>query len=183
MYNGIEAVEIKGTGLSGYVQRSKATMRLQVSTFRPVETGDAAEAINPLLAKRSQRENGDMARRLEIHQAIRAVKLKVFLYREDRLAGGAIADTVSRECQELHDSLMEVAMEEQRELKKREDTKSAERFAAAFGVKGDGAGGRAFDRAHQEEGKRISEQERRQTLEHQLAERVKKARHELEGHA
>lgn len=189
MYNGIEAAQVKGTGLSGYVQRSKATVTSQLSKFRPVDVDDTdgatpAESINPLLQKRSQKENEELARRLEVHKAIRAVRLRVLLYREEREAAGVPAGSVERECAELYRSLMEAVVEEQLSKKKSEDQKTAERFAAAFGVK-TAAGGAtsAFDRAKQEEERRETEEARRKQAEQQLAERLKRVRKDAAGEA
>ncbi|CCW71287.1 unnamed protein product [Phytomonas sp. Hart1] len=182
MYNNVTAAPAKGTGLSGYVQRSKAVVGARLHSVSISEAKSPQEAaINPLAMMRSQKENHDMALRLQLHKAIRAVRLKVFLYKEERLAAGADASTVERECEELHRSLMEVAMENQRAIKKAEEKKTASQFAAAFGVKEtSGAIDRDFDRAQREEVKQSAEEERRRQLEHQLAERLKKVRQESE---
>ncbi|CCW64216.1 unnamed protein product [Phytomonas sp. EM1] len=185
MYNNITATSVKGTGLSGYVQRSKAIVGTRVNRFSPNNTSEAKQlqeaTINPLMLMRSQKENHDMALRLQLHKAIRAVKLKVYLYKEEQLTAGADASTVERECEELYRALMEVAMENQREIKKAHEKKTASQFAAAFGVKeSTGAIGRDFDRAQREEIKQAAEEERRKQLEHQLAERLKKVRQENE---
>lgn len=178
---------MKGTGLSGYVQRSRATVHSSLSRFRPSpravgdgEGGGAspAESVNPLLAKRSQRENDELARRLDTHKAIRAVALRVLLYREDRLTGGVDAATVERECAELKKSLMQAALAEQQELRRAEEEKTVERFAAAFGVRP--SDGQSFDRARHEEDRHAMEQERRRLKEQQLVERLKRIRQEEE---
>lgn len=189
MYNGVAAQQVKGTGLSGYVQRSKATVHSQLSRFRPSAVGEDGEAgltpansINPLLAKRSQRENAELERRLEAHKAIRAVRLKVLRYRQDRLTAGVAAVVVDRECAELHRSLMQVAVEQQRELKRADEDKSSERFAAAFGVKtGEAGSAQAFDRVRQDEQRAAAEELRRRTKEEQLSERLKRVRQEEES--
>lgn len=185
MYNGIEAAKVKGTGLSGYTQRSRAT--LNVTNMRQqqqqMEGDDAAleggQTINPLLQMRTQKENEEMAQRLASHRAIREVKLKIFLYREERAAKGTAPEVLERECDELYRSLMATVEEAQRARRREEEMKTAERFAEAFGVKS-GAGGSRFDRAATEEEKRQQEAERRQQRERQLVERLKKARQEAQ---
>ncbi|EKG05456.1 hypothetical protein TCSYLVIO_003465 [Trypanosoma cruzi] len=187
MYNGIESVSVKGTGLSGYVQRSRAAIS-QLSKFTPVDYTDdvPTAAVNPLEALRSAKENRELAARLQRHEALRSIKLKVFLYREERTASGVAVDVVDRECQTLRDSLMRNYTDEvgeARRVEKEAAQKTAEKFAAAFRVK-QGAVGDAFDRAQREAERSAAEEERRRAMEQKIAERVKRIKGEKErdGH-
>ncbi|RNF10419.1 hypothetical protein TraAM80_01592 [Trypanosoma rangeli] len=188
MYNGLEAISVKGTGLSGYVQRSKAAVS-QLAKFTPAEyTDDIPPAtINPLEALRSAKENRDLAARLRRHEALRGIKLKVFMYREERVASGVAADVVERECQTLYDSLMRNYRDEAGDAQRVEAAeaaqKTAERFAAAFRVR-PGAVGDAFDRVQREAERRAAEEEHRNAMEQKIAQRVKRIKGEMErgGH-
>ncbi|AYU75530.1 hypothetical protein, conserved [Leishmania donovani] len=189
MYNGVEAAAVKGTGLSGYVQRSRVNV---LATGRvPAEEGAAAmeggASINPLEQRRAQGENREMAARLESHRALREVRLRVMLYREEREAAGVDPVTMDRECGELYDSLLVAAKRRLKAQQKTENAKTVAKFAAAFGVKataavttsGGGAGsGSAFDRSVQEVEKHRTEEERRRHQEAQLVEHLKRMRRE-----
>lgn len=180
MYNGLEALQLKGSGLSGYVQRSKATMNIQLSKFRGAGEDDVpptSESINPLEQRRSQKENKDLARRLALHKARRDVHLRVMLYRERREMEGVNEGLVDRECSELYQSLMAAVVAEHRNERRRDDQKSAERFAQAFGVK---VGTDAFDRVQQAEEARVREEKRRAEVEGKLVDRLKKVREEAD---
>ncbi|CAJ1015485.1 hypothetical protein, conserved [Leishmania lindenbergi] len=194
MYNGVEAVSIKGTGLSGYVQRSR--VNVSAAGRAPVEEGTMAaeggSSINPLEQRRAQGENREMAARLESHHTLREVRLRVLLYREERQAAGIDAATVERECGELYESLLVAAKGRLKAQQKTENAKTAAKFAAAFGVKsttattaaGGGAGsGSAFSRSVQEAEKRRSEDERRSRQEAQLVEHLKRMRSEASNAA
>ncbi|KEG08498.1 hypothetical protein DQ04_07041010 [Trypanosoma grayi] len=183
MYNGIGSVSVKGTGLSGYVQRSRAAVS-QLSKFTPAAYGDEAPPapVNPLEALRSAKENKELAARLQRHQALHAVKLKVLLYREERTASGVPDDVVERECLALHESLLRHYRDEAGEARRLEEAeavqKTAERFAAAFHVRKGTAVGDAFDRAQREAERQALEEKRRRQLEKQIADRVKRVRGE-----
>ncbi|RNF13062.1 uncharacterized protein Tco025E_06369 [Trypanosoma conorhini] len=182
MYNGLEAISVKGTGLSGYVQRSKAAVS-QLAKFTPAEYADDAPpaAVNPLEALRSAKENRELAARLQRHEALRSIQLKVCTYREERAAGGVAVDVVDRECRTLYDSLMRNYLDAEGEARQAaaaaEAQKTAERFAAAFRVR-PGAAGEAFDRVQREAERRAAEEERRNALEQKIAERVKRVKGE-----
>ncbi|KAH9577758.1 hypothetical protein LSM04_002725 [Trypanosoma melophagium] len=182
MYNGIGSVSVKGTGLSGYVQRSKAAIS-QLSKFTPVEYTDDVPppSVNPLEALRPAKENKELAARLEQHQLLRSIKLKVLLYREERMASGVPADVIHRECETLHESLLRNYADELSETRRVEAKeaaqKTAERFAAAFHVK-QGTLGDAFDRAQREAERQATEAERRRAMEQKIAEKVKRIRGE-----
>ncbi|CAJ1005237.1 hypothetical protein Q4I28_000557 [Leishmania naiffi] len=190
MYNGVEAVSIKGTGLSGYVQRSR--VNVSAAGRAPVEEGTMAaeggSSINPLEQRRAQGENREMAARLESHHALREVRLRVLLYREERQAAGIDAATVERECGELYESLLVAAKGRLKAQQKTENAKTAAKFAAAFGVKSTTAttaagSGSAFSRSVQEAEKRRSEDERRSRQEAQLVEHLKRMRSEASNAA
>ncbi|KAG5487369.1 hypothetical protein CUR178_08455 [Leishmania enriettii] len=189
MYNGVEAAEVKGTGLSGYVQRSR--VNVSAAGRAPAEDGATAveggASINPLEQRRAQGENREMAARLESHRALREVRLRVMLYREEREAAGVDTVTVERECGELYESLLAAARRRLKAQQKTEAAKTAAKFAAAFGVKstmvataaGGGAGiGSAFDRSVQEVERHRKEEERRRHQEAQLVEHLKRVRRE-----
>ncbi|CAD2221170.1 hypothetical protein AGDE_00800 [Angomonas deanei] len=179
MHNGIEAAQVKGTGLSGYVQRSKATVQTSnLSKFRSIDDdeGSPAETINPLLQKRTEEENLAMARRLEVHKAIRSVRLKVLLYGRERLEKNIDPDTVERECEEYYTSLMKVTKEELTKEQRSIESKTAERFAEAFGVKTKEYS--PFDLAKKEDERRRHEEELIRQREQQLAEKTKRLKEE-----
>jgi hypothetical protein len=201
MYGGVEAAAVKGTGLSGYVQRSRVNVTTAGRAAAPLTEDDVAreggESINPLAQRRAQVENTEMASKLAAHQALRAVHLRVLLYREERAAAGVDAATVERECEELYASLMATARQQLKSQQKAEQAKSAARFAAAFGVKTSNSAattagtadagaasttavesGSAFDRAVQDAAKQRNEEERRQRQEQQLVEHLKRMRRE-----
>lgn len=103
MYNGLEGVAVKGTGLSGYVERSRVHIQQRPrrwseggkgegrSWFGSTETGEQAglssssgASINPLEVQRSHRENKEMAARFARHKARRQVLLRVLEYKDQR---------------------------------------------------------------------------------------------------
>ncbi|GET85373.1 hypothetical protein, conserved [Leishmania tarentolae] len=190
MYNGVEAAAVKGTGLSGYVQRSR--VNVSAAGRAPAEEGaepvEGGASINPLEQRRAQGENREMAARLESHHALRDVRLRVMLYREEREAAGVDPVTIDRECDELYNSLLVAAKRRLKAQQKTENAKTAAKFAAAFGVKstatmttagsGGVGSGSAFDRSVQEVEKRRSEEERRRHQEAQLVEHLKRMRRE-----
>lgn len=191
MYNGVEAAAVKGTGLSGYVQRSRVNISASAaSRTAPLDesaitAAEGGASINPLEQRRAQAENAEMAARLQAHHALREVRLRVLRYREDREATGVDAATIERECGELYESLLTAAKRELKTQQRQEKAKSAAKFAAAFGVKAAasaGAGsGSAFDRSVQEVEKQRAELARRQQQEAQLAEHLKRVRREGAG--
>lgn len=104
MYNGLEGVAVKGTGLSGYVERSR--VHIQHRPLRRDEGGESdglsrshtrdagglsssssVASINPLAVQRSHRENTEAASRLARHKARREVLLRVLHYKEQRTGG------------------------------------------------------------------------------------------------
>ncbi|KAG5512276.1 hypothetical protein JKF63_07798 [Porcisia hertigi] len=186
MYNGVEAAAVKGTGLSGYVQRSR--VNVSAAGRAPAEQGATAveggASINPLEQRRAQGENREMAARLDSHRALREVRLRVFLYREEREAAGVDTVTVERECAELYQSLLVAAKRQLKVQQRTENAKTAAKFASAFGVRsttasttGGSAGiGSAFDRSVQEVEKHRLEDERRRHQEAQLVEHLKRVR-------
>lgn len=193
MYNGVEAAAVKGTGLSGYVQRSRVNVTAASYSAVPLNDDAAAVAareggasINPLAERRAQVENADMEARLAAHYALRDVRLRVLLYREEREAAGVDAVTVDRECGELYASLLTTAKQQVKKKQKAEQAKSAAKFAAAFGVKANSAataaaahdGGSAFDRSVQDAERKRNEEERRHRQEQQLVEHLKRMRRE-----
>ncbi|KPA73661.1 hypothetical protein ABB37_09600 [Leptomonas pyrrhocoris] len=190
MYNGVEATAVKGTGLSGYVQRSRVNVTTAGRSAAPLTEDEVAkeggESINPLAQRRAQMENKEMASRLAAHHALRDVRLRVLLYREERAAAGVDVVTVDRECDELYASLLTTAKHQLKTQQKAEQAKSAAKFAAAFGIKQPASSasaaevtrGSAFDRAVQDVEKQRSEEERRQRHEQQLVEHLKRVRRE-----
>lgn len=191
MYNGVEAAAVKGTGLSGYVQRSRVNVTAAGRAAAPLHDNEeeiaareGGSSINPLAQRRAQVENSEMATRLAAHHALRAVRLRVLLYREEREAAGVASVTVDRECGELYASLLAEAQQHLKTQQKEDHAKSAAKFAAAFGVKPAGAAaevgtrGSAFDRSVQDVEKQRSEEERRQRQEQQLVEHLKRVRRE-----
>ncbi|KAG8341238.1 hypothetical protein ERJ75_000254800 [Trypanosoma vivax] len=183
MYNGVAALSVKGTGLSGYVQRSKSTA-VQLSKFASSGFGGDAPPecrVNPLEALRSAKENAELASRLEQHKALRSIKLKVLLYREERMSAGIPGDVVERECDTLHASLYRNYLEESREARRvgaaEAAHKTAERFAAAFNVR-PGALGDAFDRQQREAERQAADAARREVMERRVAAKVKRAKSE-----
>ncbi|KPI87843.1 hypothetical protein ABL78_3070, partial [Leptomonas seymouri] len=181
MYNGVEAAVVKGTGLSGYIQRSRVNVTTAGRSTAPLTEDEVAkeggETVNPLAQHRAQGENKEAASRLAAHRALRDVRLRVLLYREEREAAGVDAVTVDRECGELYESLLTAAKQQLKTQHNAEQAKSAAKFAAAFNVRptaasaaattsaAGGTRGSAFDRALQDAEKQSNEEERRQRQE------------------
>lgn len=186
MYNGIEAVAVKGTGLSGYVQRSRATVggqgRAAVPSLLQSDDSDCGRGVNPLEQRRSHRENEDLAARLEAHRLLREIKLRVLLYGEERRVAGVEDATVRRECDELYTSLVEEMKRGERGRQRAEAKKTAAQFAAAFDVKAGSSRGTgwSFDRAVQATEKEKNEEARRKGQEQGLVEHLKRVRREEE---
>ncbi|CBH14102.1 hypothetical protein, conserved [Trypanosoma brucei gambiense DAL972] len=183
MYNGIAPINVKGTGLSGYVQRSRSAVT-QLAKFTPAEYTDGmltTAKANPLEALRSAKENKELSGQLEHHRSLRAIKLKVLLYREEREAAGVPPDVISRECATLHGSLLRNYMEEAQEARRLGAAelaqKTAERFASAFQVR-PGSLGDAFDRRHREVERQAAEGARKEAIERRIVERVKRIKGE-----
>ncbi|KAK7194867.1 hypothetical protein NESM_000407900 [Novymonas esmeraldas] len=183
MYNGVEAAAVKGTGLSGYVQRSR--VNVSAAGRAPAEAAvtamEGGATINPLEQRRAQAENAEMAARLESHRVLRAARLRVALYREERMDAGVDAATVARECEELHAALLTAAKRQLATQQRSAQAKTAAQFAAAFGVKASAGGGSAFDRSVQEVERQRGEEERRRQQEAQLVEHLKRVRHDGAG--
>lgn len=102
MYNGLQGVSFKGTGLSGYVQRSRVHIQQRRPNYDAREGGlggtdeveratasssSLALSTNPLAIQRSHQENEKAAARLARHKARRHVLLQVLHYKEQRLGG------------------------------------------------------------------------------------------------
>lgn len=110
MYNGLQGVSFKGTGLSGYVQRSRVNIQQRRHRYDAGEGGlegregeehalvsssSSALSTNPLAIQRSHQENEKAAARLARHKARRHVHLQVLHYKEQRLGGakGSVKST------------------------------------------------------------------------------------------
>lgn len=89
-YNGVGGSSAKGTGLSGYIQRSRATVstnRLQLSSASSTSAGPTAhgEEINYLTAARSHQDNVAVAALFARHRALRERKEAAMLYYTQRV--------------------------------------------------------------------------------------------------
>lgn len=204
MYNGLQAVAVKGTGLSGYVERSRVQLAPQRRRWNPSITssgvgvggengegggssgggglqnsaGGGDESVNPLAVQRSYRENADAARRLARHKAIRGVHLRIWEYRQNRLQAGMAAGVVDREASELYAALMAAVEEAEAESAAVERKKSAAAFAAAFDVR---AEGHTWDPVQLQREKQLAEEEWRERKEREVGEKLKRMRTEGGG--
>ncbi|CUE65215.1 Hypothetical protein, putative [Bodo saltans] len=177
-YNGVGMASIKGTGLSGYVQRSRVAVRQNSASSR--STSDAvntADYVSPLEAARSAQENLILANLLAQHDRLRELKLRVLEHKELRVGQGADLDTVNGECQLMGESLLVQFREEKAVAEREQHTKvkarDAQAFADAFAVE---SAGSAFDRSKKEEEKASREVARRAAAEQKLLDRAKKIR-------
>lgn len=179
-YNGVGMTSTKGSGLSGYIQRSRvAVRRSNIQEQAGDDEIDTKGKPTALEKSRSKQENDDLAAALLDHDRLRAIKLEVVEYREGRLAEGVPSDQVERESNELKATRLRHYNEEKQAAIEKMAPKSAERFAEAFGVRGDKSthvAGDAFDRDRHQRAKAAAQQERSKVLEEKIEERLKKAR-------
>eukprot|EP00796_Vickermania_ingenoplastis_P010762 gene10762-7490_t len=183
MYNGLQSVSIKGSGLSGYVERSRAqTGRSTAAQRRSAADATAGASINPLEVRRARPENDAAAERLALHKARRAAHLDVALYREERLRAGVDAAVVEREAKEMLSSKLAQVEDGLARREAEERQKTAESFASAFDVR-PGEAGSAWDYARLQREKQAAELAWRQRKEEQLAETIKRLRTEEDEEA
>jgi CRISPR/Cas system CMR-associated protein Cmr5 small subunit len=169
---------IKGTGLSGYVQRSRVAVRQTINARGSAEEEvDAADYVTPLEAARGAQENHVLASLLAQHDRLRELKMRVLDHKEMRLKQGADLETVNEECHLMGESLLAQFREEnavsERERQTKAKARGAQAFAEAFAVE---SAGSAFDRAKREEDKASREVARRAAAEQKLLDRAKKVR-------
>ena len=174
MYNGVGMGSTRGTGLSGYIQRSRVVAQRSLALNEPVDGAEpeGRDATTALEKARSKNENNSLAAALEEHDKLRAIRLRIILYGEERQREGIQHDQIDRECAELNAALLrQYVQEKQSKLTAATAAKTQVQFAEAFGVQ-KGEEGTAFDRVRQA----AAEKERRLTLAKSLDERGKKAR-------
>lgn len=83
MYNGVGShTSLKGSGQSGFVQHSRAIARTQLQEASDAGALHGVDKRTPLEKMRSQKENDDLARRLEAHEKRRAVEVDVLTFGE-----------------------------------------------------------------------------------------------------
>lgn len=186
MYQGLQAVGVKGSGLSGYVERSRVhttTARRGDVTSAEGSTGGLLGA-NPLELQRTKRESEAMAVLLADHKARRDVRLKIVRYQEQRRAEGIEEQVLEREAAELHTSLMDALSHSMKEKAAQQQKKSAEAFAAAFGVSRGSFDGvsSAVDYTAQKKKKEEQERQRRDMAEAKVAAKIKRLRTEGDEH-
>lgn len=175
-YNGVGMGSIKGTGLSGYVQRSRVAVRQQgVSTA--VEERQAADAPSMLEAARSTNENAALASILAQHNRLRALKIELLLHKQHRISQGAEAEIADEEARLMGESFLSQFREENaianRDRHIKTKARDAQTFADAFAVESSRS---AFDKAKRDEEKSLREATRRASAEQKLMDRAKKIR-------
>lgn len=183
-YNGVGMVSTKGTGLSGYIQRSRVAVRQSLTAPRSSHddtNGLESDRPTPLEAARSVQENQVLATLLAQHDRLRLLKLQVLDHQERRTADGVDAGVVRDECKLMGEALVAQYREEkasaERERQVRAKARGAEAFAEAFSVTQGGTGsGDAFDRKKRDDEKSKREAARRVAAETKLLDRAKKMR-------
>lgn len=177
MYNGLQSGSMKGSGLSGFVERS----RVQVATAsRPAAAGPVGRpTVNPLEEGRSQRENAALAARLDLHRRRRDAVLRAALYRESRLAERPDIEpaVLEAEVEGTRRAVLDRVEAEEQQAAAAARRKSAAAFAEAFDVKPREVGD-AWDYARLQREKMAAEEERRARAEEKVSERIKRLRTE-----
>ena len=174
MFNNVGLKSTKGTGLSGFIEHSKATVR-------NAGTASGFSATRPAPpSQRSRRETPEAKAKLEEHNALRAIKLECAEL-DERLSVELNSD-FSRKwtAEEVHRMVANLAQQRHTEYKaqkearraerkaerqsevaaaKPSDGKTADRFAAAFDLaaRRPGDEGSAFD----QEAKKAAKAQRR----------------------
>lgn len=142
MYNGIGShTSLKGSGLSGYVQHSRAIARSNLQDAVDVNTMGVLDRITPLERMRSNKENEEMARRLEEHRRLRSIEVDVLTFAEELRTKYPDMDeaTVNAQCDERRNTLLaQLKKTSTKKDGKKEGLatgkKTSKDFAIAFGV-------------------------------------------------
>lgn len=144
MYGGVGShTTLKGSGQSGYIQHSRAVAKTQL--FDAAEGSHMIDKRTPLEKLRSQKDNEEMAARLEEHMKWRAIDVQVLEF-EERLQSKNDVDeeAIAAQCDELRKTLsaqLEESLRKDRTKKQNASIvkgatgkKTANDFAIAFGV-------------------------------------------------
>jgi hypothetical protein len=187
MYNGVGYSNIKGTGLSGYVERSKAVAQRDTVT-------DSHVVKCP--SQRSLRESEEAKRKLADHLLLRAIKLEC-AEMEESLSQQTVDGAPKYSREQVNSIILKLATERHHHYVAQKAQQGSGhsmggsgdapvvgqssaptdsqahhgRFAAALGIRAEEPG-TAFDQEAQEEAKEFRKAERRQKLEKAAAEKV-----------
>ena len=138
----------KGSGLSGYVQRSRAGGAVRSANahiFGPMGGVAAADtsaeaSLTPLERMRTTAENTNLAQRLEEHRKQRALELRVLEYGENLTAAGEKPEEqIASEVAELRKTLL---TEYKEDLKKMIEKRQAAARAGGAQTSSSGVGGK-----------------------------------------